>query len=78
MGCRIGMATDVKKRVQELVGEGKVPLRARYKTLENGLTYKEANKKETTLRHKCGPHCDGNSGGAEKPGRVWSIYRIDW
>ena len=43
MACRIGMATNVAARVQELKDAGVVPARASYLTLRSGLTYNEAN-----------------------------------
>ncbi len=78
MGCRIGMATDVDKRVEELKNKGLVPLHAVYAVLERGLTYEDANLKERRARQACGPHCDGNLGGGFIPGNRWSVYRINW
>ena len=78
MGCRIGMATDVAERVQELKDEGTVPHSATYKTLESGLTYEEANTEEGEKRSACGSHCEGQEGGGYVSGSVWSVYRIDW
>ena len=78
MACRIGMATEVAGRVQELKGSGVVPQRATYRTLVSGLTYKEANAEEIKRRNACGSHCQGQAGGGYVSGRVWSVYRIDW
>lgn len=78
MGCRIGMATDVPKRVKELKDAKVVPERARYRTLASALTYSEANAREVSARSACGPHCAGAAGGGYKAGRVWSVYRLDW
>ena len=78
MACRIGMATDVAARVRQLKDAGTVPERATYRTLDSGLTYEEANKKEVARRDACGSHCQGQAGGGYKSGRVWSVYRIDW
>ena len=78
MGCRIGMATDVAARVNQLKREGKVPQWAAYFTVESGLTYNEANTREKALRTECGPHCEGQPGGGYKTGPAWSVYRIDW
>ena len=72
------MATNVAERVKELKGKRIVPQRATYRTLDTGLTYREANTKEIRLRNACGAHCDGSPGGGYKAGRVWSVYRIDW
>lgn len=78
MGCRIGMATDVAARVRELKAGGMVPRNARYRTLDSGLTYSEANRREIARRDSCGPRCEGSLGGGFVSGRVWSVYRIDW
>ena len=78
MACRIGMATDVAARVMQLKNSKTVPERATYKTLDSGLTYEEANKKEIARRAACGPHCQGQPGGGYKSGRVWSVYRVEW
>lgn len=78
MGCRIGMATNVAERVNELKRTGEVPRSATYRTLDTGLNYKEANELEVKERNACGRHCEGHSGGGYKEGRVWSVYRIDW
>lgn len=78
MGCRIGMATDVAVRVRQLKDEKKVPALASYRILASNLTYEEANQREEIARRGCGPHCQGQSGGTHKSGRVWSVYRIDW
>ena len=78
MGCRIGMATDVAARVQELKADGTVPQDARHRTLDSGLTYSEANRREITRRDNCGSHCKGAPGGGYVSGRVWSVYQIDW
>ena len=78
MACRIGMATNVAARVQQLKDEGTVPQSATYRTLDSGLTYREANAKEKARREACGWHCEGHAGGGFKSGRVWSVYRIDW
>ncbi len=78
MGCRIGMATNVAARVQELKDEKVVPHGATYRTLASGLTYSEANAKEVSARNACGSRCEGSAGGGYKAGRVWSVYRIDW
>ena len=78
MGCRIGMATDVASRVQELKNNGTVPNDATYRTLASRLTYGEANARENTSRANCGTHCQGSAGGGYVAGRVWSVYRIDW
>ena len=78
MACRIGMATNVAARVQQLKDEGTVPQSATYRTLDSGLTYREANAKEQARRTACGWHCAGQAGGRHKRGRVWSVYRIDW
>ena len=78
MGCRIGMATDVQDRIYQLKNRNKIPHSARFRTVDSGMTYEEANKKEKDLRAKCGTHCEGQSGGMYKPGRIWSVYRVDW
>ena len=78
MGCRIGMATDVVARVRQLKDEKKVPTFASCRILAKGLTYEEANRKEILARRACGSHCEGQTGGAYKSGKVWSVYRIDW
>ncbi len=78
MPCRIGMATNVATRVQQLKNERKVPARATYRTLASNLTYREANAEEVRRRDACGPRCQGQAGGGHVPGRVWSVYRIDW
>ena len=81
MGCRIGMATNVAARIQRLKNEGVVPDRAKYRTVKRNLTYEEANQEEIARRKGCslmGKKCEGSPGGGYKPGRVWSVYRIDW
>ena len=78
MACRIGMATDVARRVQELKDQRVVPSKATYRTLVSHLTYDEANAEETKRRTACGPHCQGRTGGGYVAGRAWSVYRIDW
>ncbi len=78
MGCRIGMATNVAARVSQLKVDGVIPQSATYRTLASDLTYSEANTRELESRKRCGPHCQGHAGGGTKPGRVWSVYRIDW
>ena len=78
MPCRIGMATNVANRVQQLKAQGQVPSKARYRTLVSGLTYKQANTEEIKRRNACGPSCQGQAGGGHVPGRVWSVYRVDW
>ena len=78
MGCRIGMATNVAARVNQLKADGAVPQGATYQTLDSGLTYSEANTKEIERRNACGPRCQGSAGGGYVSGRIWSVYRIDW
>lgn len=78
MGCRIGMATDVAARIQQLVNDGTVPGGARYGILRSNLTYEEATGLEASERAICGPYCAGHAGGGFVPGRVWSVYRVDW
>ena len=78
MACRIGMATDVAKRVQKLNDDGLVPDSATYRTLISGLTYKQANDEEEERRNACGAHCEGQAGGGFVSGQVWSVYRVDW
>ena len=78
MACRIGMATDVAGRVAILKAAGTVPTWATYRILQSELTYETANAEEAAQRAACGPHCAGSPGGAHVPGRVWSVYRIDW
>ena len=78
MACRIGMATNVAARVQQLKDAGLVPARASYRTLRSGLTYGKANEAEANARQACGAHCQGQAGGGYVPGQVWSVYRIDW
>lgn len=78
MACRIGMATNVAARVQQLKDAGIVPRIASYRILSSGLTYSEANQAEVSARQACGAHCQGQSGGGYVSGRVWSVYRIDW
>ena len=78
MACRIGMATKVAARVQELKNQGVVPVWASYRTLASNLTYNEANDNEASQRRLCGAHCQGSPGGGFVAGRVWSVYRIDW
>ena len=78
MGCRIGMATNVSARVQQLKDSGVIPYSATYRTLASDLTYDEANDQEVFARNYCGAHCQGQAGGGHVPGRVWKVYRIDW
>ena len=78
MGCRIGMATNVADRVDELKDDGTVPQHATYRTLVSGLTYEEANAEEQERREKCGSHCEGACRRRYVAGSVWSVYRIDW
>ncbi len=78
MGCRIGMSTDVPRRVRELKDANLVPEDAVYSYLAIDLDYDEANKREAEERRLCGPHCDGQGGGQKVPGNVWHVYRLDW
>ena len=78
MACRIGMATNVARRVQQLKDERSVPSTGVYRTRVSGLTYEQANAEETKRRTACGPRCQGQTGGGYVPGKVWSVYRIDW
>ena len=78
MGCRIGMATNVEARVQELKAQGLVPKSARVRTLHIDLTYSRAMDYEKAERNLCGPECKGHVGGKYVSGRSWSVYRIDW
>lgn len=78
MGCRIGMATNVPARFEQLRAAGVIPFHARYRVLNSGLTYEEANVIETSERAACGSHCQGQSGGGYVSGRVWSVYLIEW
>jgi hypothetical protein len=72
------MATNVANRVQQLKDAGLVPYSATYRTLVAGLTYERANAEEAKRRDACGPRCQGQAGGGYVPGRVWSVYRVDW
>ncbi len=54
VACRIGMATNVVARVQELKNQGIVPQTAAYRTLDSGLTYSEANAREASRRQAYG------------------------
>ena len=78
MGCRIGMATNVENRVQELKNQNKVPQFARVSVIKDRLLYYDATQLEVTKRQICGSHCDGSTGGQFVPGYVWSVYRLDW
>lgn len=78
MACRIGMATNVSARVQQLKESGVVPWSARHQIIRSGLTYEDANRIEVAKRNACGPHCRGQAGGGYVSGPVWSVYRIDW
>ena len=78
MGCRIGMATDVDARVQQLKNSGLVPQHARHRILNRYLTYTEATDYERAARQVCGPPCQGSAGGPFVSGRMWNVYRIDW
>ncbi len=78
MPCRIGMSTDVERRVGELKEGGQVRENAVLKILHQDLTYDEANAREASERAACGPGCAGGLGGGYRPGRVWSVYRLDW
>ena len=76
MACRIGMATNVVERVQELKDSKDVPNNARYQILASGLTYTDANAMEQDERQRTG--CTGSPGGRFVSGSVWNVYRIDW
>ena len=78
MGCRIGMATNVANRVQQLKNQKIVPSGAKYQTLISELTYEAANAREIASRKACGARCQGQAGGGYVKGKVWSVYRIDW
>lgn len=78
MRCRIGMATDVDERVKDLKKIKLVPTTANLKIIGSGLTYDEANQLEDASRDECGSHCEGQTGGREVLGPVWSVYRLDW
>lgn len=78
MGCRIGMATNLEIRMQELKQQRKVPQYARVSVIKDRLLYDDATELEVTNRRICGPNCDGEAGGRFVPGYVWSVYRLDW
>ena len=63
MACRIGMATNVAARVQQLKDAGVVPCSALYRILSSGLTYRKGNEAEVSAREACGAHGQGQSGG---------------
>ena len=72
MACRVGMSTDPQERIeywkrQEGCTSGGV--------VTSGLTYDEALAKERELAQRDG--CRQSGGGERKPGRVWSVYRMD-
>lgn len=78
MTCRIGMTTDVPKRVRRLKAFRHVPVEATLTILASDLTYEDALRKEASLRTECGYHCEGADGDRRVAGPVWTLYRLDW
>lgn len=70
MGCRIGMSHDVPSRERAWGHQAVI--------LANGLTYDEATEMEARERTACGHMCQGREGGPRLPGRIYSVYRMDW
>ena len=72
------MTSDVKERKKHWKGKcDKKKGKFKWTRIANGLTYDEATEREKSEREKCGTHCRGASGGKEKKGRVYTVYRVD-
>ena len=70
MACRIGMSSNVPERESAWGHTATI--------IARGLTYDEATAREQRERANCGAHCQGADGGPRLPGRVYSVYRMDW
>ena len=78
MTCRIGMSSNPGGRINHWRNQcenrdGKFSSNK----LASGLTYDEAQALERRKARECGNHCQQESGGERKPGRVYTVYRVD-
>lgn len=78
MTCRIGMSSDPHGRINHWRNQcenrgGKFSSII----LASGLSYDEAQNLERRKANECGFYCQQESGGERKPGRVYSVYRVD-
>lgn len=73
MACRVGITRDPARRKQEW---GKKHTVRNWKILERGLTYKQAQEKETRLAKKLS--CVSHPGGAKDNSRSWCVYRFEF
>lgn len=78
MACRIGMSSNPNGRIihwrRQCENRGR---KFSSKRLASGLTYNEAQNLERRKARECGSRCKQGSGGARKPGRVYTVYRVD-
>ena len=78
MACRIGMSSNPRGRIDHWRAQcSRRNGKFRSKILDSGLTYNEAQALERRKARECGNHCQQESGGERKPGRVYSVYRVD-
>lgn len=71
MACRIGMSTNPQERIRHWKNaEG----HTHSKILASGLTYRQAQERETSEARSRG--CQHSGGGRFVAGRVWSVYYL--
>ena len=71
MACRIGMSTNPQERIRRWKNtEG----HTHSKILASGLTYRQAQARETQEARSRG--CRHSGGGRFVAGRVWSVYYV--
>ena len=71
MACRVGMSTNPQGRIQYWKDkEG----HTRSEILASNLTYEKAQARENSEAKARG--CRSSPGGADVPGRVWSVYHV--
>ena len=73
MACRIGMSSNPKERIDHW--RRQCSGRFNSQILASGLTYEEAQAMEEREARRYG--CMQAPGGERKPGRVYSVYRVD-
>ena len=71
MSCRVGMSTNPKERIQHWMKEEG---HTRYAILATGLTYTQAQDRETREAERLG--CKSSKGGERKPGNRYSVYHV--
>lgn len=75
MTCRIGMSSDLQKRIE--YWRQRCPSNFSYQILASDMTYEEAQAMEVLEARKCGVTCEQAPGGKRVSGRVYSVYRVD-